>query len=85
MNNGEIVWLIILTLANAVFIALKIIEKKSNKKTGVSLDSNPGGVYPGTSKTCIKHGEAIASMKTDIANIKSDISAIFNKLNTRRK
>ena len=79
MSEELIKWLIIglVVLAQAILVALKIIEKRNGKNTIVKYNPHP----PGESQTCRDHGEAIASIKTDIVNIKDDIRRIERKIN----
>jgi len=74
MNITWVMWMVILTLAEGILIAFKIIDKRNGKK----FRYNPHP--PGEADTCRNHGEAIASIKTDITNIKDDIKRIERKL-----
>ena len=74
-------WLIILTLAQIIFIWMKMMERRNHKKPD-KLD-NPG------------HGERITAVETEIKNLKEDnkedhglmrkdIRKLFNLLNGLR-
>ncbi len=52
-------WMIILTLAQIVLVAFKVLEKRNGKKNNKS--HNPGN--PG-------YGERIASLETEVGNMK---------------
>lgn len=70
----DIIWLVVLTLAQGVLIAFKIIDKRNGKK--YRYNPHP----PGEAHTCREHGESLASIKTDIANIKDNIKKIDKQI-----
>ncbi|MCK4783336.1 MAG: hypothetical protein KAV87_06260 [Desulfobacteraceae bacterium] len=63
-------WLIILTLVQIIYVWMKIAEKRNGKKN--DKPPNPG-----------KYGERIASLETDVENIKEDIREIKRRLNRK--
>jgi len=85
MSDKEI-WLVILTLSQAVLLGLKIIEYLSRKKNGnpTPLGNNP---HP-----CQQHGERIAKLEASLeafkednkdehAQLRENISRVFKLLN----
>ena len=73
MGTPEIIWMVILTLANGLFLALRIIEKKNGKKIG-----NP--YSPGEGDICRKNRDIIVELRTKVESIEGDIATIFKKL-----
>ena len=63
------IWLIILTLSQAVFYALKIIEKFNGKKKEV--DDPP----------CQEHGEKIAALSARVEMIERALERIEKRIN----
>lgn len=66
----QIVWQVILTLAMAVLYALKVIEKRNNRKS--KNEPNP---------PCDKHSERLAILETKVDEMKEDIKRIEEKIN----
>jgi len=60
-------WLIILTLAQIIFVWMRMAEKRNGKKN--NKPNNPGN-----------YGERIAGLETDMKNVKEDIREIKGKL-----
>ena len=74
--EGEILkygWLIVLTLAQIVYIWIKMAEKQGNKKRNNKPD-NPH-----------KYGERIVKLETEVMNIKDDIREIKGGLEKIRR
>jgi len=76
-------WLIVLTLAQIVYIGLKVMERRNGKKKEIKPD-NPG------------YGERIASLETGMENMKdnnekdhrllrNDIQKLFGFFNAVKK
>lgn len=82
MEPTQAVWLIILTLVNALMMAMKIIEKKNGKKNG----GNGTGKYkynphpPGETKICRENRDMIIAVTTKVEGIEDNIVSIFKKL-----
>lgn len=70
--------LIIVILAKDVIVPLIINWRKQGKLTlktqKIVVPNNPGNTKPGTAKKCIDHGEKLTELKTEINNIKEDIT-----------
>ncbi|GAG89444.1 unnamed protein product [marine sediment metagenome] len=72
--EGEILkygWLIVLTLAQIIYLWIRMVGKRNGRKRD-DKPNNPG-----------KYGERIASLETDVENIKEDIREIKRKLNRK--
>jgi len=63
-------WLIVLTLGQIIYIWLRMIKERNNKKKD-SKPENPD------------HGERIATLEEAVQNIKDDIEKIQEKLNRK--
>ena len=57
--------------------AKKWFDTKNGKNAVFKYNPHP----PGDADTCKRHGEDIASIKTDITNIKEDLKRIERKIN----
>ena len=71
--EGEVLkygWLIILTLAQIIYLWVKMAEKRNGKKKACKPE-NP------------THGERLVALETDMENIKEDIKKIEEKLNRK--
>jgi len=66
----QYIWLTIVTLAQAVLLALKIIEKRNNRR------SNNGAGLP-----CQEHGEKLAMLQAKIEMIEKAIERLERKIN----
>jgi len=64
------IWLIILTLSQAILIALKVIEKINGRKQ--TEDPDP---------PCIEHGEKLAALEARINIMEKQLERIERKLN----
>ncbi|MCK4648686.1 hypothetical protein KAT51_04095 [bacterium] len=62
-------WLIILSLAQIIFVWMKMAERRNHKKP--ENPDNPG------------YGERIATLEEAVDNIKEDITEIKRKLNRK--
>jgi hypothetical protein len=63
------IWLIILTLSQAILIALKVIERFNGKKK--EIDDPP----------CREHGEKIAALSARVEMIEKALERIEKKVN----
>lgn len=73
-------WLAVLTLAQAILIAFKILEKRNNKKINISnnkssnkLSNNP---HP-----CARNGERIARLEEGMEDVNRRLGRIEDKMN----
>lgn len=51
----------------------------------LNTKSNNPYMFPGKGETCIKHGEKLAKIETEIIGLKEDIERLDRKLDERRK
>ncbi len=72
----QIAWMAVLTLANVLIIALKIIERKNGK-----FKYNPHP--PGEAKMCKDNRDIIIETRTKVENMEGDIKEIFKKLDKK--
>jgi len=76
----QYVWLIILSLAQAVLIALKIIEKRKEKNGQTAIACETGHDCP-ENLPCAQHGERLAALETEVKNINKKLDRIEGKVN----
>lgn len=50
----------------------------------LNTKSNNPNIFPGKGETCIKHGEKLAKIETEIINLKEDIGKLDRKLERRK-
>ena len=73
MGIPQIVWLVILTLANVIFLALKIIERRNGK--------NPNNPHsPGEAIICRENRDILIKLREKVANLEGDVSKIWEKI-----
>jgi len=76
MDLTQIAWMVVLTLANVLIIALKIIEKRNGKS---KFNPHP----PGEAEMCKENRDIIIETRTKVKNIEGDIREIFKKLDKK--
>lgn len=64
-------WLIVLTLAQIIYVWMRMAGKRNGRKNNPSRLENPS------------HGERLMGLETDVENIKEDIREIKRRLNRK--
>lgn len=96
MPDQKVIWLLLVTLAQAVLIGLKIIEFLSKKKDKEPASSKSPNLSASNPHPCQQHGERIAKLEASLeafkednrdehAQLRENISRVFKILNGARK
>jgi hypothetical protein len=79
MNIEHTLWLIILTLSQAVLIALQIIRTRNDRRHRLSNGGNSDSLAD--PPPCKEHGERLVKVETKVEDIEKTVERIERKLN----